>query len=81
LNGGQLGAQSDYGAALTTASWYGMESIVSLLLKLGADIDARSGPDGWALHTAMAMKREKIAQLLIENGANVNLQVSYTVKV
>jgi hypothetical protein len=58
-----------------------MEKIVLLLLKRGVDVNARGGRYGYALHTALARTKEKVAWLLIENGADVNLQVSYMVKV
>jgi ankyrin repeat protein len=40
-------------------------------------VNARGGQYVCALHTAFARKREKIARLLIENGADVNIQVSH----
>ncbi|KAJ7738899.1 ankyrin repeat-containing domain protein, partial [Mycena olivaceomarginata] len=64
-----------HGAALTTASWYGMESIVLLLklLQRGVEVNAQGGTYNFALHTSLAKEQEKIAQFLIENGADVNL--------
>jgi ankyrin repeat protein len=57
-----------------------MEKIVLLLLERGADVNAHGGQYGYALHVALAEKNEKTAQLLIKNGANMNLQVSHIVK-
>jgi ankyrin repeat protein len=53
-----------------------MESIV-LLLKRGVEVNAQGGTYNFALHTSLAKEQEKIAQLLIENGADVNLPVSH----
>jgi ankyrin repeat protein len=78
MNDCQFGSQGGWhGGALTTASAYGMENIVVLLLEQGADINVRGGRYNFALHTALAKKKDKIARLLIDNEANVNLQVSY----
>jgi ankyrin repeat protein len=66
---------------MTAASEAGHDRIIRLLLKNGADVNARGGRFGCALHAALAKRKEKIARLLIENGADVNLQVSHIVKV
>jgi ankyrin repeat protein len=58
-----------------------MEKIVLLLLERGADVNAHGGQYGYALHAALATRNEKTAQLLIKNGADMNLQVSHIVKV
>jgi ankyrin repeat protein len=57
-----------------------MEKLVRLLLERGANVNARGGQYGCALHTALAKRNEKLAQLLIKSGADINLQVSHTVK-
>ncbi|KAF8214458.1 ankyrin repeat-containing domain protein [Mycena galopus ATCC 62051] len=72
-NGADVNLQGEHGAALATASWYGMVNIVLLLLDRGADVNACGGQYSCALNTALAHKREKIARILIENGANVNV--------
>jgi ankyrin repeat protein len=56
-----------------------MVNMIVLLLKRGADINVRGGQHDFALHTALAKKQEQTARLLIENGADVDLQVSHIV--
>jgi ankyrin repeat protein len=60
---------------LATASWYGWEDIVQLLLEKGADVNAHGGLYISALQMALSKGHENIAQLLIKNGADVNVQV------
>ncbi|KAJ7887644.1 ankyrin repeat-containing domain protein [Mycena olivaceomarginata] len=75
-NGADVDLQGEHGPALTTAAWYGLESIVVLLLERGAavNVNAHGGRCDFALHAALANGHGKIAQLLIEHGADVNLQ-------
>ncbi|KAJ6564609.1 ankyrin repeat-containing domain protein [Mycena capillaripes] len=64
----------EFGTALGTASWRGYENIVRLLLLNGANVNAY--PEGRQYHSALYLaSNEKIAQLLIDNGADVNLEV------
>ncbi|KAJ6568602.1 ankyrin repeat-containing domain protein [Mycena capillaripes] len=76
-NGADVNLEGEHGAALSTASWYGMEDMVILLLDRGVNVNARSRAYDFALHTALASGHGEIARLLIENGADVNLQGVY----
>jgi RNA polymerase sigma factor (sigma-70 family) len=62
--------------ALCLAAHFGFASIVSLLLDLGAKIDEKgTNPLGVTpLQSCLFARRPEIAKLLIERGANVNLQ-------
>jgi len=57
---------------LYTASLKGLYVIVQKLLDKGADINARAGRYGTALHAASLNGHEKIVQLLLERGADIN---------
>ncbi|KAF7344743.1 Ankyrin repeat domain-containing protein [Mycena venus] len=72
-NGADVNLQARHGGAVTTASWYGMEKTVLLLLERGVAVNARGGRCEFALHAALTNGHIKIARILIENGANVNL--------
>ncbi|AID46976.1 ankyrin repeat protein [Penguinpox virus] len=60
---------------LVVSASLGHTEIVKILLKYGADIDGRISV--WftsALHTAVQYNKYEIACLLLENGADVNIQ-------
>ena len=63
-----------YGSALQTASGYGNESIVQLLIDHGAGVNLKVGQYGCALQAASHHGYESIVQLLIDHGADVNLE-------
>ncbi|KAI9769489.1 MAG: hypothetical protein M1840_003966 [Geoglossum simile] len=60
--------------ALHLAAYGGHEAIVRLLLKSGADANAKGGSSSTALHGAVRNKHEGIVQLLLEKGADVNVE-------
>nr|WIK87654.1 ankyrin repeat protein [Oriental turtle dovepox virus] len=60
---------------LVVSASLGHTEIVKILLKYGANIDGRIST--WftsALHTAVQYNKYETARLLLENGANVNIQ-------
>ena len=59
---------------LATAALMGHTKIVSLLLKHGADINARSRDGGTALHTAAFLGRAETVKFLLEKGADTTLR-------
>jgi ankyrin repeat protein len=66
---------ADGSTALHCAAWKGHQSIVALLLREGADVNAHNSNDHWGttpLHAAAHANQPAIAQMLIEQGANVN---------
>src|SRR5204863_9527420 len=54
------------------------ESIVTLLLEKGADVNAQGGFFGSALQAASANRHEAIVTLLLEKGADINSQAAST---
>ena len=69
-------------AAVTTAPSHPTQSlrIVHMLLESGADIDGQRGPWGPALHIAVRNEDERMVDLLIEKGANVDAWGKYSVE-
>ncbi|KAF7368010.1 Ankyrin [Mycena sanguinolenta] len=61
-----------YGTALHAASFRGRESIVTLLIEMGADINIQGGYFGTALIAASHGGHQHVVQLLLENGADIN---------
>ncbi|KAJ7111000.1 ankyrin repeat-containing domain protein [Mycena epipterygia] len=61
-----------YGTALHAASFCGRESIVTLLIEMGADTNIQGGYFGTALIAASHGGHQPVVQLLLENGANIN---------
>lgn len=80
----QLIPRNDLNAAaiglngMTAAMWYGNLESVRLLLSKGAAVDGRDGAGFTPLSVAALWAREKIAALLLESGAAVNLPVTDT---
>lgn len=66
---GELFGSSD--TPLTLASVSGKDSIVRLLIEIGADITAE-GEFGSALHAAVMIYNRKIVEILLNQGANIN---------
>ncbi len=59
--------------ALSAAALFGYTDCVKLLIKYGADVSVHSAKTGdTALHYAVERSNEAIAELLIQNGAEVN---------
>jgi ankyrin repeat protein len=59
---------------LCLASWKGHESIVSLLLEEGADVNAKSSYGWTPLLVACQNGHDSIVSLLLEKGADVNVK-------
>jgi ankyrin repeat protein len=64
--------EGQFGNALQAAAYVGSEEIVRLLLKNGANVNAKGGYYGTALQAASFDGDELIVRLLLENGANIN---------
>lgn len=60
-----------YGTPLQAASTMGHLDVVGLLVKSGADINAKSGLDGYALHAALSKAHTEVSVLLIDLGADI----------
>ncbi|KAJ7453730.1 ankyrin repeat-containing domain protein [Mycena latifolia] len=61
-----------YGTALHAASYCGHESVVRLLIEMGADTNIHGGYFGTALVAASHQGHKPVVQLLLENSANIN---------
>ncbi len=59
--------------ALVDASWAGKQEVVSYLLDVKADINATTTGQLTALGAAVKQKHGKIAEMLLERGANPNI--------
>ncbi|KAJ7301960.1 ankyrin repeat domain-containing protein [Mycena albidolilacea] len=64
-------------SSLFTATYYGYLEMTNLLIKFGADVNARGGLYETALQAASAKGHEAVVQLLIDKGADVNAQGGY----
>ena len=73
-NGAQVNACGLDGTALHQASYHGNIDMVTELLDHGADPDLVDGSYGGPLQAAIIGGHHKIAQLLLNRGANVNAQ-------
>lgn len=63
--------------ALYYASFGGLVNTVAYLLGQGADANAQGGYYGTALQAASSTGHEKVVELLLRNGANVNARGKY----
>ena len=69
----QLAAQDSAGStALHICSMKGHTSLITMLLKLGIDINVLDRYQNTALHLAMTEKKYDVVRILLENGVNVN---------
>jgi ankyrin repeat protein len=64
-----------YAEEFCAAAYEGCESIVSLLLNAGANIDARDGYYGTALFAAASGEQKQIVQILLARGADTALNL------
>jgi ankyrin repeat protein len=65
----------DGSTPLHCGTWKGHETVVALLLKAGADLNAHNSNDRWGttpLHAAAHANQAAIAKLLIDAGTDVN---------
>jgi ankyrin repeat protein len=67
-------SDEDGRTALIWAGECGHETVVQMLVDLGADIHAQGGEYGNALCAASAGGHEKVVQMLVEAGADVDAQ-------
>lgn len=66
---------ADGSTPLHCACWKGHDSVVTVLLAAGADVNAENSNEHWGttpLHAAAHANQKKIAELLIAHGANIN---------
>jgi len=63
---------ADGSTALHCATWKGHQAIVTFLLSAGADVNIHSNNEHWG--TTAHANQATIAQMLVENGAEVNAQ-------
>jgi ankyrin repeat protein len=66
---------TDGSTPLHCATWKGHERVVEVLLKHGADVNAKNNNDHWGttpLHAAAHANQRAIAEQLIKHGANIH---------
>ena len=69
-----IGRWRNYGTRLHAASLGGHETIVTMLLEKGADVNAQGGFYGNALQAASSGGHDQVVQMLLDKGADVNAQ-------
>ncbi|KAL9121680.1 MAG: hypothetical protein Q9187_001757 [Circinaria calcarea] len=62
---------------LHTAAKMGKDKVVTLLLGLGADIEAKDFSGHTALHTAARQGQDKVVKLLLDIGADIEARVGF----
>ncbi|KAJ5352445.1 hypothetical protein N7452_001419 [Penicillium brevicompactum] len=66
------GPGSEFGHAITAASYHGNENLVQMILDCHGDVNARGGRQGTALRAAALKGHEAIVKLLLNRGADIN---------
>ncbi|XP_078594959.1 uncharacterized protein LOC144872546 [Branchiostoma floridae x Branchiostoma japonicum] len=69
--GVDINARRDSWTSLHVASQYGQTEVAELLIKNGADLEARDIFDQTSLHVASLSGQTEVAELLIKNGADL----------
>ena len=68
---------TDQSTPLHCAAWKGHVEVVTLLLALGADVNAQNTNEHWGntpLHAAAHGNQSAVAEILITNGANLEAE-------
>ena len=71
-----FGQLEDMGSDLYYASITGLRKVVTKLIQVGSDMDAKGGEFGSALGAASCRGHENIAKTLIEHGAKIDIRGS-----
>ncbi|XP_078594969.1 uncharacterized protein LOC144872550 [Branchiostoma floridae x Branchiostoma japonicum] len=66
--------RGEYQTSLHVASRYGQTEVAELLIKNGAELEARNSDDQTSLHVASEYGQTEVAELLIKNGANLEVR-------